>query len=99
MDCITSTDDLRVDMKTSQENCLLDIIKELCSENKLSQKVRGKVNRIIADCDLTHHTSLHKMSTSDESTSTLLGNFFLLSFTYTNTIRHLFPFFSFIVMV
>lgn len=52
---------------------LLEIIKELCSENKMSGKLRGKVTRIISDCDLTHHTSLHKLSTADDSTSTLLG--------------------------
>ncbi|KAG6453590.1 hypothetical protein O3G_MSEX008229 [Manduca sexta] len=73
MDSVTSTDDLNLEMKTIQENVLLDIIKELRSESKLSTKLKGKVNRIIAECDLTHHSSLHKMSTADESTSTLLG--------------------------
>ncbi|XP_053603378.1 uncharacterized protein LOC128671154 [Plodia interpunctella] len=75
MDCITSTEDLGVEMvKTSQENILLGIIKELCCENgKLSDNLKGKVNRIIADCDLTHYSSLHKLSTADESTGMLLG--------------------------
>jgi hypothetical protein len=76
MNSVTSTDDLHTaEMEISQENLLLGIIKELCYEtdSKLSGKLRGKVNRIVADCDLTHHTSLHKLSTADESTSTLLG--------------------------
>ncbi|XP_028171598.1 uncharacterized protein LOC114360923 [Ostrinia furnacalis] len=75
MDSVTSTEDLRIELKTPQENILLELIEELCSEpdGKLSTKLKGKVNRIIADCDLTHHTSLHKLSTADESTSTLLG--------------------------
>ncbi|XP_023950803.2 uncharacterized protein LOC112055049 [Bicyclus anynana] len=60
--------------KTVQESILLDIVKEICSEpNKLSQKLIGKVNRIIADCDLTHHANFHKIVTSDESTTTVLG--------------------------
>lgn len=75
MDSVTSTEDLCVEVKTAKENLLLEIVKELSSDpgSKLSTKLRGKVNRIIADCDLTHHTSLHKLSTADESTSTLLG--------------------------
>ncbi|CAG9794971.1 unnamed protein product [Diatraea saccharalis] len=75
MDSITSTDDMFTEVKIVQENLLLDIIKDLCNEpsSKLSSKLKGKVNRIIADCDLTHHTSLHKLSTADESTSTVLG--------------------------
>ncbi|KAL0882619.1 hypothetical protein ABMA27_001055 [Loxostege sticticalis] len=75
MDSVTSTEDLRVELKTPQENILLELIKELCGEpdSKISTKLKGKVNRIIAACDLTHHTSLHKLSTADESTSTLLG--------------------------
>ncbi|XP_060801725.1 uncharacterized protein LOC106130345 isoform X2 [Amyelois transitella] len=73
-DCVTSTEDLCVEVKTTQENILLGIIKELCCENgKLSDNLRGKVNRIIADCDLTHYSSLHKLSTADESTAMLLG--------------------------
>lgn len=74
MESITNSEDLIVDVKMSQENLLLDIIKELCKENKLSTKLSGKISRIIADCDLTHHTSLHKISTVDENSSTLLGN-------------------------
>ncbi|KAJ0178652.1 hypothetical protein K1T71_005427 [Dendrolimus kikuchii] len=73
MDSVTSTDDLVVDIKTTQENILLDIIKECCSDSKLSAKLKGKVNRIIADCDLTHYSGLHKLNTADESTSSLLG--------------------------
>ncbi|CAH4038233.1 uncharacterized protein LOC123711064 [Pieris brassicae] len=75
MDSITSTDDLNTETKYRQENILLDIIKEVCcaSDSKLSSKLIGKVNRIIADCDLTHHSSLHKLSTADESTATVLG--------------------------
>ncbi|CAF4765479.1 unnamed protein product [Pieris macdunnoughi] len=75
MDSITSTDDLNIETKLRQENILLDIIKEVCcaSDIKLSSKLIGKVNRIIADCDLTHHSSLHKLSTADESTATVLG--------------------------
>lgn len=73
-DSVTSTEDLCAAPKLPQENILLTIIKELCSENgKLSAKVKGKVSRIMADCDLTHYSSLHKMNTSDESTTTLLG--------------------------
>lgn len=80
MDSVTSTEDLRVELKTPQENILLELIKELCGEpdSKISTKLKGKVNRIIAACDLTHHTSLHKLSTADESTSTLLGKFLAL---------------------
>ncbi|XP_022120583.1 uncharacterized protein LOC110996975 [Pieris rapae] len=75
MDSITSTDDLNIETTLRQENILLDIIKEVCftSDSKLSSKLIGKVNRIIADCDLTHYTSLHKLSTADESTATVLG--------------------------
>lgn len=74
MDSVTSTDDLNMEVKTTQENILLEMIKELCSENgKLTNNLKGKVNRIIADCDLTHYSSLHKLSTANESTSTLLG--------------------------
>ncbi|XP_047509955.1 uncharacterized protein LOC125052917 [Pieris napi] len=75
MDSITSTDDLNIETKLRQENIILDIIKEVCcaSDTKLSSKLIGKVNRIIADCDLTHHSSLHKLSTADESTATVLG--------------------------
>lgn len=73
MDSPPSTDDKLVDLKISRECLLLEIIKELCSDNKLSIKLRGKVSRIIADCDLTHHSSLHKLSAADESTTSLLG--------------------------
>ncbi|XP_059049730.1 uncharacterized protein LOC131844785 [Achroia grisella] len=75
MDSVTSTDDLCIDTKTTQENILLEMIKELCCEanGKISSNLKGKVNRIIADCDLTHYSSLHRLSTADESTSTLLG--------------------------
>lgn len=61
--------------RSVQENLLLDIVKETCRDDsvKLSSKVRGKVNRIIADCDLKHHSSLHKLSTADDRTSTILG--------------------------
>ncbi|XP_039749675.1 2-acylglycerol O-acyltransferase 2-A-like [Pararge aegeria] len=75
MDTITCTNDLCLaETKTNQENILLDIIKEVCGEpTKLSQKLVGKVNRIIADCDLTHHASFHKLVTADDSTTTVLG--------------------------
>ncbi|XP_061710933.1 uncharacterized protein LOC133520502 [Cydia pomonella] len=78
MDSITNTENsenFNIDLKTSQENILLEIIKEVCSDpnSKISSKLIGKVNRIIADCDLSHYSSLHKLSTVDESTSTLLG--------------------------
>lgn len=73
----TSTTDniLGPETKTVQENILLDIIKEVCGDpnTKLSQKLVGKVKRIIADCDLTHHASFHKLVTSIESTTTVLG--------------------------
>lgn len=73
MDSVTSTEDLVADIKWTQENVLLDIIKELCSESKLTSKLKGKVNRIIADCDLTHYSGLHKLNSADENTSSLLG--------------------------
>ncbi|CAK1546250.1 unnamed protein product [Leptosia nina] len=75
MDTVTSTDDLNVETKSIQENILLEIIKEVCcvSDSKLSPKLVGKVNRIIADCNLTHHSSLHKFAAGDESTATVLG--------------------------
>ncbi|XP_046963245.1 uncharacterized protein LOC124532391 [Vanessa cardui] len=75
MDIVTSTEDLCPDSKTIQENILFDIIKEVCGDQNcvLSPKLAGKVRRIIADCDLSHYSSLHKLSTADESTSTLLG--------------------------
>ncbi|XP_026484302.1 2-acylglycerol O-acyltransferase 2-like isoform X2 [Vanessa tameamea] len=75
MDIITSTEDLCPDSKTIQENILFDIIKEVCGDQNcvLSPKLAGKVRRIIADSDLSHYSSLHKLSTADESTSTLLG--------------------------
>ncbi|KAJ8727722.1 hypothetical protein PYW07_001841 [Mythimna separata] len=62
-----------MDIKMKQENVLLDIVREVCSENKLSDKLKGKVNRIIADCDLSYYSSLHRLSTGDESTATVLG--------------------------
>ncbi|CAH2070952.1 unnamed protein product, partial [Iphiclides podalirius] len=51
------------------------MIKELCSDprSQLSAKLAQKVNRIIAEIELTHYASLHKLSTADESTSTILG--------------------------
>ncbi|XP_026737299.1 uncharacterized protein LOC113500639 [Trichoplusia ni] len=74
MDSITYTDNVCMDIKMSQENMLLEVIRELCGENsKLSDKLKGKVNRIIADCNLTHYSSLHRLSNPDESTATLLG--------------------------
>ncbi|KOB71304.1 Uncharacterized protein OBRU01_13945 [Operophtera brumata] len=42
MDSISSTADMFVDLKTSQDSVLLGIIKELCSEDTLSSKLRGK---------------------------------------------------------
>lgn len=78
MDSVTSTEDLMyVENTSAQENILLDIIKEVCSvsDTKISSKLVGKVNRIIADCDLTHYSSLHKLSNADESTATVLGKF------------------------
>lgn len=67
-----------------KENIFLNIIKEVCadSKNKLSPKLVGKVNRIIADCDLSHYSSLHKLNTADESTSTILGKLSSSSCTY-----------------
>lgn len=89
MDSITSTDSC-MELKASQENVLLEMIKEICSEDKLSGKLsgklKGKVTRIISDCDLTHHTSLHKLSTADDSTSTLLGESSDFSLTLISTI-------------
>lgn len=73
MDSVTSTDGVTLDINMRQENVLLEIIKEVCWENKLSQKLKDKVNKIIADCDLKHYSSLHKLSASDESTATVLG--------------------------
>ncbi|XP_047984315.1 uncharacterized protein LOC125224861 [Leguminivora glycinivorella] len=75
MDSTTDTVNYNIDLKTSQENILLEIIKEVCSDpnSKISSKLIGNVNRIIADCDLSHYSSLHKLSTVDESTSTVLG--------------------------
>ncbi|CAB3221100.1 unnamed protein product [Arctia plantaginis] len=73
MDSVTSTDGVTLDINMRQENVLMEIIKEVCWENKLSQKLKGKVNKIIADCDLKHYSSLHKLSASDESTATVLG--------------------------
>ncbi|CAK1599065.1 unnamed protein product [Parnassius mnemosyne] len=75
MDTATNTEDLGTLIKTKQENILLEIIKSLCnaSKNHLSAKLVEKVNRIIAHAELTHYASLHKLSTADESTSTLLG--------------------------
>ncbi|KAM3967296.1 uncharacterized protein ACR2FA_011634 [Aphomia sociella] len=75
MDSVASTDGLSTESRSTQENILLEMIKELCGEanGKLSSNLKGKVNRIIADCDLTYYSSLHKLSTADESTSTLLG--------------------------
>lgn len=82
MDSITSTEDLGFDVKITEENILLNIIKELCSSSssELSSKLRGKVNRIIADCDLTHHSSLHKLNTTDERISTVLGEIYYAIF-------------------
>ncbi|XP_073943297.1 uncharacterized protein isoform X2 [Choristoneura fumiferana] len=75
MDSTTNTESLSIDLKTSQENILLEIIKEVCNDpsSKLSSKLCDKINRIIADCDLALYSSLHKLTTVDESTSTLLG--------------------------
>uniref|UniRef100_A0A1E1WD45 Uncharacterized protein n=1 Tax=Pectinophora gossypiella TaxID=13191 RepID=A0A1E1WD45_PECGO len=76
MDFGTSTEGLCAELKLTQENTtLLEIVKELCSEpnSKLSPKLKGKVSRIISECDLKHHTSLQRVSTADDTTSTLLG--------------------------
>lgn len=73
MDSVTSTDTVCMDIKMKQENMLLEIIREVCGENKLSEKLKGKVNRIIADCDLSYYSSLHRLSAGDESTATVLG--------------------------
>lgn len=61
-----------------KENILLNLIKEICadSKNKLSLKLVGKINSIIANCDLSYYSSLHKLNTADESTSTILGMIF-----------------------
>lgn len=75
MDCTTTTDDLSVISKAKEENILLDVIKETISEenDKMSSNVRAKVNRIISDSDLTQYSNFHKLTTADESTSTLFG--------------------------
>lgn len=74
MDSIKNTDNKSLDINLRQENMLLQIIKEVCSENNnLSEKLKTKINKIIADCDLKHYSSLHKLSSTDETTSTLLG--------------------------
>ncbi|CAG9132116.1 hypothetical protein JYU34_006710 [Plutella xylostella] len=74
MDCISATEKITIEEQTFQDNVLLEMIKEICSEPEcLSSNVREKVNTIIADCDLAQYTGLHKLSTADETTSTLLG--------------------------
>ncbi|XP_068631368.1 uncharacterized protein [Battus philenor] len=75
MDNTTNTECSKPDIKIKQENILLEIIKELCKDANggLSKKIVEKVERIIAESELKHYTSLHKLSTTDESTSTLLG--------------------------
>lgn len=81
MDSVTNTDNVCMEIKMSQENMLLEIIKEVCGENnKLSEKLKGKINRIIADCDLKYYSSLHRLSTADESTATVLGKRKISSF-------------------
>lgn len=76
MDCISATEKITIEEQTFQDNVLLEMIKEICSEPEcLSSNVREKVNTIIADCDLAQYTGLHKLSTADETTSTLLGKF------------------------
>lgn len=75
MDFATNTENVNEELDLIGENNLLEIIKDICSDStsKISVKLRGKVNRIIAETDLKQHTSLHRVSTADESTATVLG--------------------------
>lgn len=84
MDSTTNTDDLNQHTIAMQENLLLDIVKEICEDplSSLTDKLKGKVNRIIADCDLSHHSGLYKLSTADESTATVLGKHFVNGITH-----------------
>lgn len=78
MDTIVNREIASVDSKTKQDCILMDIIKELCSDkSSLSSKIIKKVTCIIEDNELVHYGSLHKLSTADESTSTVLGKFFI----------------------
>ncbi|KAI5646566.1 hypothetical protein NE865_01499 [Phthorimaea operculella] len=75
MDFAVNTEKPVTEYKLNQENTLLDIVKEICSgsNSKLNPNLKDKVCRIIADCDLKNHSSLQRVSTADESTSTVLG--------------------------
>ncbi|KAJ2952018.1 hypothetical protein O0L34_g4278 [Tuta absoluta] len=75
MDFAVNTEKHITEYKLNQENTLLDIVKEICSgsNSKLNPNLKAKVGRIIADCDLKSHSSLQRVSTADESTSTVLG--------------------------
>ncbi|KPJ05989.1 hypothetical protein RR48_14431 [Papilio machaon] len=74
MDSINNPEIMSLDTKTKQDCILMDIIKELCSEkSSLSSKIIKKVTSIIEDNELLHYGSLHRLSTADESTSTVLG--------------------------
>lgn len=77
MDFATNTENVNEELNLTSENNLLEIIKDICSDSnsKMSMKLRGKVNRIIAETDLKQYTSLHRVSTADESTATVLGKF------------------------
>lgn len=80
MDFATNTENVKEELNLTGENNLLEIIKDICSDtnSKMSLKLKGKVNRIIAETDLKQHTSLHRVSTADESTATVLGKILYL---------------------
>ncbi|KAL4706797.1 hypothetical protein ACJJTC_018178 [Scirpophaga incertulas] len=75
MNDLIGTIELPIEMKKTKESFLLCIVKELCSETDsvLTSELKEKVNKIIAVTDLTQYTSLHKLSSADESTSSILG--------------------------
>lgn len=70
---ITTNSEYSAEKNSIKENFLLDMIKEVCSEQILSTKIKSKITKIIQECNLEKYSSLHKMSTADENTSTLLG--------------------------
>lgn len=75
MDFGTNTEKVNEELNLTGENNLLEIIKDICSDStsNMSVKLKGKVNRIIAETDLKQHASLHRVSTANESTATVLG--------------------------
>lgn len=81
MDFATNTENVNEELNLTGENNLLEIIKDICSDSntKMSEKLRGKVTRIIAETDLKQHTSLHRVSTADDSTATVLGKLLYLT--------------------